>query len=260
MQIQPSSSGRERQVLGVRWAVTNDVFTFDLGSIADQMKETIPTNRNAVSLATRFFDPLGVITPLTIRFKLLFQQLCETKVGWDELLEGELLTEWETLAANLQRSSPISIPRCCTGGVGMMVRSYALVGFCDASLRAYAAAIYLRFETENNTNFHLLCSKTRVALLKKVTIPRLELLSALLLARLISTIMNTLEPKIELDKPMCYTDSQVALCWIKGVDKEWKQFVQNRVIEIQKLVPLITGDIALELKTQLAFPQEVLRP
>ena len=90
------------------------MFIFDLSSVADQMKETIPTKRNAVSLATRFFDPLGVITPLTIRFKLLFQQLCETKVGWDELLQGELLTEWETLAADLQQSSPISIPRYCT--------------------------------------------------------------------------------------------------------------------------------------------------
>ena len=87
VQIQPSPSGWERQVLGVRWDVANHVFTFDLSSIADLM-ETIPTKRNAVSLATHFFNPLGVITPLTIRFKLLFQQLCETKVGWEELLEG----------------------------------------------------------------------------------------------------------------------------------------------------------------------------
>ena len=73
VQTPPSSSGRERQVLGVRWDVDNDVFIFDLSSVAHQMKETTPTKRNAVSLATRFFDPLGVITPLTIRFKLLFQ-------------------------------------------------------------------------------------------------------------------------------------------------------------------------------------------
>lgn len=120
----------------------------------------------------------------------------------------------------------------------MTVRSYALDGFCDASLKAYAAVVYLRFETETNTYSHLLCSKTQVAPLKKVTIPRLELLSALLLARLISTITNALESEIELAKPTCHTDSQVALCWIKGVDKEWKQFVQNRLIEIRKLVPV----------------------
>ena len=134
---------------------------------------------------------MGVITPLTIRFKLLFQQLCETKVGWDEPLEGRLLEEWEALASDLQQSPPVSIPRRCTGAEDVTVRSYALDGFCNASLKAYAAVVYLRVETESSTYSHLLCSKTRVAPLKKVTIPRLELLSALLLARLISTVTCT---------------------------------------------------------------------
>ncbi|MCG8621379.1 MAG: hypothetical protein MJE68_05165, partial [Proteobacteria bacterium] len=89
----------------------------------------------------------------------------------------------------------------------MMVRSHKLVGFCDASLRAYAAAVYLRVETKN-TYSHLLCSRTRVAPLKKISIPRLELLSALLLARLISMITNALETEIELAEPTCHTDSQ----------------------------------------------------
>ena len=102
----------------------------------------------------------------------------------------------------------------------------------------FVMCFYLRFETETNTYSHLLCSKTRVAPLKKVTIPRLELLSALLLARLISTITNALESEIELAKPTCHTDSQVALCWIKWVDQEWKQFVQNRVVEIRNFVPI----------------------
>ena len=96
-----------------------------------------------------------------------------------------------------------------------MVRSHALVGFCDASLRAYAAAVYLRIETENNIYSHLFCSKTRVAPLKKLTILILEFLFALLLASLISTITNALEPGIELAEPTCHTDSQVALYWIK---------------------------------------------
>ena len=35
---------------------------------------------------------------------------------------------------------------------------------------------------------------------------------------------------------MCYTDSQ--LCWIKGVTKQWKEFVENRIQEIRRLVPV----------------------
>ena len=87
------------------------------------------------------------------------------------------------------------------------------------------------------TSTQFLCAKTRVAPLKKLTIPRLELLSALLLARLISTIRHALETEIELSDSSCHTDSQVVLCWIQGRNKEWKQFVQNRVIEIRELVP-----------------------
>ena len=65
----------ERQVLGVRWNVTTDQLVFDVSDIYRLMKDTKPTKRNAVSLATRFFDPLGVISPITVRFKLLFRRL-----------------------------------------------------------------------------------------------------------------------------------------------------------------------------------------
>ena len=227
----------ERQVLGVRWNVTADHFIFDVSDIYRLMKDTKPTKRNAVSLATRFFDPLGVISPITVRFKLLFQRLCESKTSWDEPLTGALLAEWESLSSDLEQSEPIVIPRYCIGVDSSTVKGYLLQGFCDASQRAYAAVLYLRVETEVAVHTHLLCSKTRIAPVKGVTIPRLELLSALLLARLVSTARSALEPDIHLDKLICFTDSKVALYWIVGEDKEWKQFIQNRVTEIRSLVP-----------------------
>ena len=107
------------------------------------MKETQPTKRNAVSLATIFFDPLGVISPITVRFKLLFQQLCETKTDWDEPLTGGFLTGWKTLASDLQQFEPILLPRCYTGVESASIKSYSLQGFCDASQSAYAAVVYL---------------------------------------------------------------------------------------------------------------------
>ena len=217
------------------WNPVDDHLIFDISDIARLMREVHPTKRNTVSLATRFYDPLDVISPLTVRFKLLFQQLCERKLDWDEPLTGELLTEWESLSLDLQRFRPIKIPRCYTEAESSPVNSYSLLGYCDASQRAYAAVVYLQVET---TVSQFLCSKTRVAPVKKVTIPRLELLSALLLARLISTIQRALEPEIPLSRTTCHTDSQVTLYWITGEGKEWKQFVQNRVIEIRELVPI----------------------
>ena len=82
-----------------------------------------------------------------------------------------------------------------------------------------------------------IASKTRVAPMQTQSIPRLELLSALLLARLMTSVSNSLKSQLTLNPPSCFTDSKVALYWIRGNNKEWKQFVQNQVIEICKLVP-----------------------
>ncbi len=80
-------------------------------------------------------------------------------------------------------------------------------------------------------------SKTRVSPLKPQTIPCVELLSALLLARLLKSVTTSLESEIQLNDPTCYTDSKVSLYWIRGVNRVWKQFVQHRVLEIRKILP-----------------------
>ena len=80
-------------------------------------------------------------------------------------------------------------------------------------------------------------SKTRVAPLTQQTIPRLELLSSLLLARLMTHVIAALQTVVKVKLGLCFTDSKVALYWIQGESKEWKQFVHNRVTEIRQLVP-----------------------
>ena len=111
------------------------------------------------------------------------------------------------------------------------VQSTSLQGFCDASVNAYAAVVHLKIETADETYLKF------VAPLVEQTIPRLELLSALILARLISHIKSVLEEVIPISHVRCWSDSEVALYWIRGENREWKQFVQNRVCEIRSLVP-----------------------
>ena len=101
----------------------------------------------------------------------------------------------------------------------------------------YVAAVYLVTSTEQRRMSRLMCSKTCVAPLKDTTVPRLELLSAVLLSLLVHTISSSLVAEINLLPPLCYTDSKVFYHWISVQDKSWKPFVQNQVREIRCLVP-----------------------
>ena len=81
-------------------------------------------------------------------------------------------------------------------------------------------------------------AKTRVSPLKRQSIPRLELLSALILARLITTIRDSMQEEMTISASLCFMDSKVALYWIRGIEKLWKPSVQNRVVEIRTLIPI----------------------
>ena len=114
-------------------------------------------------------------------------------------------------------------------------RSYQIHGFCDASDKAFAAVVYLRTEQKNGeVETNLIASKTRVAPIKKQSTPRLELLGALILARLVDSILKSLTSLKTAPSVTLWTDSFTTLCW-KNNDKVWKQFIQQRVKEIRKL-------------------------
>ena len=211
-----------------------DCLIFSVSDIARAAEVVEPTKKNVVSVVGRFYDPIGFLAPVVLRFKLLFQRLCVNKMEWDQPLTDSLLDEWNALVHDLQAEIQISIPRCYLRDVEGNPISISLCGFCDASTKAYAAVVYLRVEVVHGIRVQFIVSKTRVAPTQELTIPRLELLSALLLARLITVVSDDLIPPFELK---CYTDSTVVLYWIRGVKKDWKPFVNNRVTEIRNHVP-----------------------
>ena len=221
----------------MRWNSHTDQFVFSTHGIAQAAQNVEPTKRNVVSIVGRFYDPLKFLAPVILKFKLLFQKLCVHKMDWDQPLTDDLLKEWCTLLEDLQVDIPISIPRCYIGTTDSRIISTTLCVFCDASTRAYAAVVYLKVTTTSGTKVQFVVSKSRVAPTKELTIPRLELLSALLLSRLITVVSTNLKPILNLNGIKCYTDSIVAFYWIRGTDKTRKPFVNNRVTEICANVP-----------------------
>jgi len=104
------------------------------------------------------------------------------------------------------------------------MNKYVLYGFCDAFKSVYAAVVYLYNESGP---VQFVVGNTRVAPLVEMTIPRLELLSCFLLAKLMAHVKVSLGKAVSVDCGIYFTDSKVALYWVQGVTKEWKQFVHN---------------------------------
>jgi len=219
------------------WNFVNDKLIFDFNELAILSRVQNPQREELLLLLQSFYDPIGFVAPVIVCFKMLFQELCISKIGWDELLMGELLIKWKRFVSGFQGLAT-SIPRCYFGLLAKDGSCCSLVGFCDASMGAYAAVVYLRSEGSAGTTVNFIASKTRVAPVDKKSIPRLEVMSTLLLARLICTVSTALEAEIQLQPHCCYSDSKVALFWIKGTTKEWKPWVENRVNEARKIVPI----------------------
>ena len=222
----------ECKVLGIPWSPESNQLHFDVIDLARVALDLQPTKRNLIGLIGKFYDPLGFLSAVIINFKILFQKLSQCKSDWDDIIPHGLIGEWKGLILDLSETQPISLPRSYLHNIAEPLISATLCGFCDASTKAFAAVVYLLLRTESNSAVEFVAAKTRVAPLQSQTIPRLELLSAFLLSKLVVSVHDSLRPQMASLDVRCYTDSQVALYWISGKDKEWKPFVQNRVQEI----------------------------
>ncbi|XP_039303533.1 uncharacterized protein LOC120357410 [Solenopsis invicta] len=214
--------------LGLQWHPVSDEFSFAIPAIS----LTDVTKRSVLSLTARLFDPLGWLAPVVVRAKIAFQSTWLMSLGWDDPLDETNRQMWREYGAGLPLLRSVRVPRRLDAGLS--IGDAELHGFADASERAYAAVIYLRTSSGASWRTCLVAARTKVAPIKPVTLPRLELCTATLLARLASHVRATLG--LDRTAMHLWSDSTVALGWIRGHPTRWKTFVANRVAEIQTRV------------------------
>ncbi|XP_058816988.1 uncharacterized protein LOC131680284 [Topomyia yanbarensis] len=222
--LDPSSDDGVIKALGIIWSPGEDEFRFQ----AIQYTEQNITKRRVLSEIGKLFDPLGLLSPVIVIAKLLMQQLWAAGVSWDDNLNGDLLSSWLQFQRSLPEVRNIAIPRNV-----FLSESIALEvhGFCDASTVAYGAAVYVRNILSNNTAIlRLWCSKSKVAPMKELSIPRKELLAARLLSKLIVKVLQA--SKRQFREVVLWSDNQIVLAWLKKPLAMLQVFVRNRVAEI----------------------------
>ncbi|XP_037929168.1 uncharacterized protein LOC119663631 [Teleopsis dalmanni] len=213
--------------LGIKWHQMQDVFLFSFNAQPGH----IVTKRTILSLASSLFDPLGLLAPIILVAKIMMQELWLLRVDWDESVPQNLHSAWKTFIQDLTTLSSVKVPRYC---LSINYQQVDVHGFCDASIRAYGCCIFLRSQnTSGKVTVRLFTAKSRVAPIKRKSLPKLELCGALLLAKLYQKV-QPIFAQFKGDT-FFWTDSQIVLHWLKQHSSTLSAFVGNRVAEIQDI-------------------------
>ena len=188
---------RVERALGILWNLDNDSFMF---------RPLIPskpnTKRGILSAISSIYDPLGLLAPVSLQPKRILQQAWQQGIGWDDTLPAPLIEEWRSWQNSLDTLGTVELKRCY-GPIGEVATQLHV--FCDASEEGYGCAAYLRMEAANSAlTTSLVFGKSRVAPVKAISIPRLELQAALLGSRIAT--MLTSELRCEVEDLVLWTD------------------------------------------------------
>ncbi|XP_011859379.1 PREDICTED: uncharacterized protein LOC105556878 [Vollenhovia emeryi] len=222
------NTDRSLKTLGIAWDAHDDKIYYSARPIKTTERWT---KRSILSEIAKIFDPIGLLGPIILYAKKLMQDIWRCDLQWDESVPQDIYTEWTTFTRQLGSMDRVSFDR------RLLIDDHCDVqihGFCDASNVGYGACLYVRSRGRNeDTLVRLLCAKSRVAPLKTITIPRLELGGALLLARLYHETRSAL--KIIPNKTTFWCDSTIVLHWLKTSPHLLKTFIANRVTEIREI-------------------------
>ena len=210
------------RALGVKWNTNTDSFYFKPKMLVR------PHTRRGIILGV--YDPLGLVCPVVIIGKMIFQELTRLGLGWDEPIPQHLEAKWIRWMKDLPMLEKMYIPRCIKPTALKEPAIVQLHHFCDASLSAYGEVTYVR--VIDCIHVALLLAKSRLAHVKTMTIPRLEQTAAVLAAKIDASLKTQLE--MHVDESFFWSDSQLTIQYIQNSRKRFHVFVANRIAVIQQ--------------------------
>lgn len=220
------------KTLGIVWDSNTDKFSFrvKLNNSVDEW-----TKRKVLSEVSRVYDPMGFVAPSIMIFKIMLQKFWVMKLDWDSPLPIDLRNEFELAYQQLNQLNHIEIPRWYYNFDN--IATIQLHAFCDSSEKAYGCVVYTRaVDRDGNISTNMVCSKGKVAPIQQVSLPRLELCGAHLLAKTITFLKEQLN-NLDSIKVFAWTDSTTVLKWLSDVPRRWKTFIANRTSLILGVLP-----------------------
>ncbi|KAI8119359.1 hypothetical protein CVS40_9301 [Lucilia cuprina] len=173
------------------------------------------------------FDPFGFLSAYVVYLKILLQEVWRTTEGWTDEVNDEVFKKWTIWFKLLPNIENVKIPRWYSTQPGSTVQLHI---FVDASELAYAAVAYFRVSSANEVQVSLVSAKVKVAPKQPLSIPRMELMAAVLGIRLANSICSI--PNIQIESHFFWSDSYTVLCWLNADPRNYKQFVMHRIGEV----------------------------
>ena len=244
-------------ILGLRWNTATDTLSLAPKKLS-HTNMTFVTKRDVLQISSQLYDPLGWATPATIRAKILLQEIWLSKVSWDEPLSNVIRDKWLAILTDIQELPTMTIPRAYSPSSNRSNDVRNIYVFSDASTKAYGAVVYIC----KNNQISLVMSKSRVAPIKSITLPKLELMAAVVATRLAQFVISAMDLHIVMYHLAIYTSGlTVKSCctgYIKAITPDHLSLTASK--KLLNHSQLMHGHIHPQVTTLLTSLPEVFQP
>ena len=221
----------EEKVLGMKWNVISDQINVNQDKVKELINSKLKSKRHIWKLVPSIYDPLGLVSPFVQVGKEIVSRACNEVKGWDSPVPQKFIEEAREWAAEFENLGDITFQRYV--GVDNCKKT-ELIGCCDASSRALGACVYvLNTRQDGSKTCNLLFSKTRLVPKIKHSIPRLEIISAVLLTNMMKHV-QVAYPEVPDSDIFWFSDSADVIFWLYSGHLSWRPFVANQIKKIRK--------------------------